>query len=237
MFSKKDKLGFTAFILISSAMFTSCGASRFETAPAPGLDPQPIYNGNPGTGGNGGGGTISSGPPAPNTNFQVTGFGGTQPNQQIPQNGSTLPTDSILRVRVHSGPGGPLAIPQYSNFQATYYCASYTVTALQQDVNGNLVQMGAPKTTQLLSVNGGSTACYGAPTEQILDFSDRLYSGHGNIAIQVAAAAYDYYCVLYSQLSYIMPGGVYLYCPQHSVYKNHTVTGSVDIQTNGYSLN
>jgi hypothetical protein len=153
--------------------------------------------------------------------FSLTGEGGSKPTYTTPP----IQTDSILRVRLTAGPAGQLSASgvSYSNFSSTYNCISYTVGAVGQSANTSSLNVGASY----------SQLCPGAQSSQVLDFSGRLSAGHNAVQISVTSARYDFYCEL------LMKGWVYgtysMFCPLHTVYKNHTVTGSLSIQVNGTS--
>ncbi len=158
--------------------------------------------------------------------FSVTGANGTAPTYTT----GAINTDNILVVRINAGPAGQLSVPGfYSNFTANYNCVSYNVT-----VGGRTV------TTQTLAPQGSNSSytasnqCPGAPSSQVINFSDRLSPGHGNMFVQVSNARYDFYCELYFQG--MLSGQYNMYCPLRTVYQTHTVTGSLDIQVNGTSL-
>jgi len=131
---------------------------------------------------------------------------------------------------VIAGAAGAVSIPagtpgyggSYSNYQATYGCVRYTI-----EVGGKSV------TTNTLAVDGQNDLCPNAPTSQIIDFSDRAV-GVTSTSVKVTAVRYDYYCrLLY--MGYIYSGYYNTYCGSslYSVYRNHTVTGTLEIQTNG----
>jgi hypothetical protein len=158
------------------------------------------------------------------TSFTLTGSGGTSPTYSF-----TVNTDNILKVQVT--PGAATNVIPGSNFSATYECVSFNVTALGQTLS-----------TGTLSVSGGNSICPGAPTSKTLDFSSRLTSGHQAVTVTIQATGYDFYCqgcLTYPWLYNAYPYGYYscsMYCPLHTVYKNHGVTGSMSIQINGTSL-
>lgn len=157
--------------------------------------------------------------------FTVTGSGGTNPTYSV-----TVDTDNLLQVQITAG-AATNVIPG-SNFSANYGCVTYNVTALGQTV-----------TTNTLGVNGGNSICPNAPSSQTIDFSSRLTPGHGAVAITVSASGYDFYCqgclmdpALYDAYPY-GPYSCSMYCPLHTVFKNHGVTGTISVQVNGTSLN
>lgn len=229
------KYGFTAFIALSAILLTSCGGTSYkEPSSASSTQSQSSYtSGGTTSSGNTTGTTGSTGStgtsgsdqyPAITTSFTLTGSNGTTPNYSF-----TVATDNLLRVKVTAG-AATNVIPG-SNFSATYSCVSYNVTALGQTLS-----------TGTLSVNGGNSICPNAPTNKTLDFSSRLTSGHQSVTVTIQATGYDFYCqscLTYPWLFNAYPYGYYscnMYCPLHTVYQNHGVTGSMDIQVNGTSL-
>jgi len=220
-----------ALTALTATLLTSCGASpRVETASNTAQN-QASYTGGTNSSGGTPGATGSTGSPGSTdqyppitTSFTVTGSSGSNPSYS-----TTVSTDNLLKVRVNAG-AATNVIPG-SNFSATYGCVSYNVTALGQTLS-----------TGTLAVNGGNAICPNAPTNKILDFSSRLTSGHQSVTITVQATGYDFYCqscVSYPWLFNAYPYGYYscnMYCPLHTVYQNHGVTGSMDIQINGTSL-
>ena len=155
--------------------------------------------------------------PALSYSFSLDGTGGNVTSYQTP----TFNTDTILKVRITGGPAGPITVPN-SNFSMNYYCVGYTVTVLGQTV-----------ATKPLAVNGGNPSLC-PDTQQVIDFSSRLIPGHGPVSISVTAPRYDYYCELY--WNGMISGTPQMYCPLHTVYKTHTVTGQLDVQVNGTTL-
>ncbi|OFZ80689.1 MAG: hypothetical protein A2583_10500 [Bdellovibrionales bacterium RIFOXYD1_FULL_53_11] len=150
--------------------------------------------------------------PALTFSYEVTGASGVDPVDSF---GNIL-TDNILKVKVVAGTAGQIRLSDgtYSNWSAAYQCVQYKISALGQTV-----------TTQVLAVDGGNSyICPGAPSEQTIDFSSRLTSGHGAVTVTVQAYRYDS-CLNYG---YNFGG-----CAMHTVYYTHTVTGTLDIQTNG----
>ncbi len=217
--------GFAAF---AALLLTSCGATTYKESASDSTQAQATYSSGTSTTGGSTGATGSTGSsdqyPAITTSFTLTGSGGTTPTYSF-----TVATDNLLKVRVNAG-AATNVIPG-SNFSATYECVSYNVTA-----------MGQTLSTGTLSVSGGNSICPSAPTSKTLDFSSRLTSGHQSVAITVQATGYDFYCqscLTYPWLFNAYPYGYYscsMYCPLKTIYKNHGVTGSMDIQVNGTSL-
>jgi hypothetical protein len=228
----KPKLSLPVLLLAAVASLSSCGREAFRPGnvgqlpaplpPGPGV-PYPIPSGYPTPNP-----TITSVPTDPpiTYTFSITGSGGVTPTFTTP----SVDTDSVLKIRVRSGIAGPISVPG-SNFTANYGCITYNVTVL-----GRTVQVGP------LAVNGGSVACQGASDNQVINFSDRLSPGHNVVTVQVSNPKYDFYyigCISYPWLYNAYPYGNYscnLYYPLYNVYKNHTVTGSLDIQVNGTTL-
>lgn len=235
LFKSYGKHGFTAFAALSAMLLTSCGGTSYKEPSSGSTQAQSSYNsggstssgtttGTGTTGSTGSTGSSTNAYPAITTSFSLTGSGGTAPTYSF-----TVSTDNLLRVRVNAG-ASTNVIPG-SNFSATYECVTYNVTA-----------MGQTLSTGTLSVSGGNAICPNAPTSKTLDFSSRLTSGHQSVTITVQATGYDFYCqscLTYPWLFNAYPYGYYscnMYCPLHTIYKNHGVTGSMDIQVNGTSL-
>jgi hypothetical protein len=220
-------------IALLATSLVACGGSSYRSTRQGSSD----LGGSGGGGSTGGttapGGTSTDTPdegfmPSYSFAFNLTGTGGTQPTWTSGE----INTDNILKIRINPGAAGNLSLPSgsavpYSNFSATYGCVSYQIT-----VNGRSVR------TVTLSVNGTGTSwmCPQAPDSQVIDFSDRG-PFFGPVKVQVTQARYDYYCQLLV-MGYINPyySGTYCSAQGYPVYKNHTVTGSIDVQVNGSSL-
>jgi hypothetical protein len=228
--------------LASLMLLSACGGQAYRTGEASGTS----SGGTSVSGGSSFGGGSSSGSgssnssgsgtttppaeesflPARSESFTVTGSGGTSPTFTA----SNVRTDSLLKVKVIAGAAGPVSIPSgtpgyggsYSNYQASYGCVRYTI-----EVAGRSV------TTNTLAVEGQNSLCPDAPTSQIIDFSDRAV-GVTNTSVKVTAVRYDYYCQLV-YMGYISPYYYNTYCGSslYSVYRTHSVTGTLEIQTNG----
>ncbi|MGK5088866.1 hypothetical protein WDW86_15010 [Bdellovibrionota bacterium FG-2] len=164
--------------------------------------------------------------PSATYSFTLTGAGGTHPTENLPP----VVTDNILKVKVIAGSAGPISIAggstQYSGYTATYACVSFKVTVLGKSVQSDM-----------LSVNGGSQVCPNAPTEQVIDFSDRLGAGHNNsVSITVSSALYDFACEwLIQNPWWPLPstyGGCNVNIPLKPLFKNHVASGSLDVQLN-----
>lgn len=226
-----QKYRFSATVALSAVLLTSCGATSYKETSMNSTQAQSTYTGgNTSTGGTTGntGSTGTTGDtssyPAFTTTFTLTGSSGTSPSYSY-----TVQTDNLLKVKVTAG-AATNVIPG-SNFSATYECVSYNVTA-----------MGQTLSTGTLSVSGGNSICPNAPTSKTLDFSSRLTSGHGDVTVKIVATGYDFYCqscLTYPWMFNAYPYGYYscsMYCPLKTVYQNHGVTGTMDIQVNGTSL-
>lgn len=200
-------------------LVVSCGGSNQEEELVDNIN-QPSFNPPPG----GGGGT----PPIPDPDpfepaytytFEVSGTGGEDPVYETPE----IYTDSILRVKVIAGQSANMTLPGYQAYSFPYGCVQYTVT-----VRGRSVR------TDVLRVEGGdSSDCPNAPTEQIIDFSERVNGGEP-VTVQVDRAKYNLYCRLW-WYGYIY-GYSNLYCPTRTVYRTHYVSGDLAIEVNGTSL-
>ncbi len=158
--------------------------------------------------------------------FTLTGTGGTHPSETLPP----VVTDNMLKVKIIAGAAGPISIAngstQGSGYTATYACVSYKIT-----VGGKSIQ------SEMLSVNGGSQVCPNAPSEQVIDFSDRLGGGHNNsMSITVSGALYDFACEWLIQNPWwplpALYGGCNSNIPLKPIFKNHVVSGSLDVQIN-----
>lgn len=211
----------------------ACGGTPYKEAATAGNIPGTSMGGTPSdntTGSNGGTTSGSSGDtsnflPAYQESFSINGQGGVTPSYS-----TTVNTDDTLKVKITAGSAGNNAVPgMYTNASAPYQCVQYNVTVL-----------GKTAATGRLSVSGNSPLCPGAPSSAVIDFSARLTPGHGPVTITVEATEYDFYCLqCYANPSLYTTYGYYscnMYCPMHSVYKNHTVTGTMAIQVNGTTL-
>jgi hypothetical protein len=231
---RKNKIWTLAMTLASVSTFSACGGYSNYYNPTP----TPTYSNipNPDTGG----GTTTTDPDdgmtALSFSFTVTGAGGTMPSFSTKSGGKIL-TDNMLKVRVNAGAAGQLALTNgYSNFNARYGCVSYRVSLYNYTTGAAI---GGTVTTSLLSINGGSWNCAGAPSAQIINFSSRLYAGHPALAVKVEVDKTDFDCQACYSYPYAYNAQIYgcnLYCPSKTVNKNHTVTGSIDVQVNGTSL-
>lgn len=147
-------------------------------------------------------------------------------------------TDNTLKIKVTAQQAGPISVTGYSNFSATYKCASFLVTL--QIKSGTTWIDNQSIRTKALSVDGQNNqyACPDAAAEQLVDFSGRLTTGHGMVRIKVSAPRYDFYCQLLVN-GYINPYYFNTYCSTslYPMYQNHTAKGAMDIQINGSGLN
>lgn len=167
--------------------------------------------------------------------FVVTGSGGTTPNFDTRNinNGAGIITDSSLRVKITPGQAKNLSISignaKYSNFSAKYNCVSYTVTLIQ---NGSQTKS---VTTKALVPSGSNGSCPASDnaSSQIIDFSSSIGTGQTKVDFLVKADGYDYYCQMWNAgIDWWNPYTYYQYCPLHSVYINHTVSGTLEVETN-----
>lgn len=175
--------------------------------------------------------------------FDVTG--NTGPDSMFITSEEIL-TDTILRVRIESGSAGPLDYPGYDAYSMSYGCAQYRVAILQKKENGEFFE-GQSRTSQPLSVDGADS--YGickdrngrtAATSQVLDFSSSTGS-FGGVKIKVSNVKYDWKCRFWYDFASdwgeyaanITIGNYGTVCPMVPVYRTHTASGSIRIQTNG----
>ena len=214
-----------ALTLVAALLLSACGGESYRQSQRQGSEEQPLPPGdhypNPSIP------PVIPGDPSMSFSFSISGNGGTRPNYTA----TGIYTDSILRVTVRAMPGGALSLPGggYSNYSATYQCVSYEIT-----VGGRTV-----RTSPLAVTPGTSHHCPNAPNSQTIDFSDRLGQNPGAMSVRVANPMYDTYC------SYFEAGMLYpyywtqenynRYCSPglYTVYRNHTVSGSLDITING----
>lgn len=165
--------------------------------------------------------------------FSLNGVNGVVTAYDTRNDSIQIVTDNLLQVRIRAGQAGPLTLPNGNTpFTANYSCVSYLVT-----VNGRSVR------TQPLLANGQpSPYCPDGVPEQTIDFSDRVSPGSGTLYVRVTEPRYDFYCQLwiacqpfpyYAGCAGFGPNYQNLYCPTRVVYQTHTVTGDLDILTNG----
>ncbi len=178
--------------------------------------------------------TTTSNNPTVTASFSMTGVGGTQPSWSS-QGHVTISTDNVLKITIRAGQAGALSLSNGSQnvFTANYSCVSYLVT-----VNGRSV-----RTAPLLANGVASSYCPNGVESQTIDFSDRLSAGGDAPVVTVSAPSYDFYCQIWygcqtypnmylSQCQGFSYNYYNSYCPTRSVYKTHTVTGDMDIETN-----
>jgi len=207
----ENKLNFVwiAALLIITFMLSACGMTNSNSTNDPLVDDN-------------NGGTIlppitfpddGQGDPL-DFSFSVSGSQGEDPEEVF-----TVNTDSVLRLRVTSGPAQAIDLPGVS-FTARYGCVQYAIT-----VNGRTAD------TVILSVEGEDNQhCPDAPTSVLMDFSDRL-GGPDAPTITVSDARYDFYCRLWFRG--VIGGGYNLYCPIRAAFKNHILSGTLKVQVNG----
>jgi hypothetical protein len=159
-----------------------------------------------------------------------------------------MPTDNLLQVLIQADTAGQVVLPDgtYSNFQAIYDCAAYTVEVL---VDG--VVRDSRRTVPLNVVGSGGCKDYDGKANgydwQIMDFSALMTPGHSNyIQIRIKNDEYDFYCKNWRACQGLTPGST-LYtqnlcngypatvkpyvCPMKSIYQNHTVRSKLQVQT------
>jgi len=215
----KRSLGSVALLALAG-LSIGCGRTTYETPDVDG-DTQPsIPNPYP---------TVTPSPtpsPTPSTgippishSFEITGSGTAS---------FTVDTDNVLKVRIKPDTAG---LVSGSGFTAVYSCIKYTVTVIGKSVP-----------TEVLQVGGGGLNCPTAKTEQIINFSDRLGTGHNSVTITVSAVKTDFKynnCLQSPWLYSAYPYGYYscdLYKPLTNLYTTHVATGVIDIQVNGTDL-
>ncbi len=221
--------------LIVSYVTSGCGGDSYRDT-GTGVPTGTTVAGAPAPANPGTGGQVIVGPGAETTNLQttdsvvptitadftVTGAGGSKPTAEM----NDIHTNSLLKIKVISGPStnnsvsyGALA-GTYTNFSASYTCIMYKIEGL-----------GSPYQTPFLALNGSSMNCPGAPSSVVVDMSSRLTAGHGAVNLTISAIKYDNACdgnpLCWSNGYY---GGTLI---GRSVYINHSVTGYLEIQTNG----
>ena len=212
--------------LLSSAFFmAACGAQpQRQVTGATGAG---ITSSDP-VGGGGTTPTDTSGNTNPPLAFSFSLNGRDTSGTVIPAwKSAAISTDNLLKIKITPGAAGGLNVPG-SGYVANYGCISYDVKVLDQMI-----------TTSTLAVNGGSSACPGAPTSQILDFTSRLTPGHGALQVQVSNPRYDFYCVSCYTFPWFFNAyqyGCNMYCPLRPLYKNHTAAGSIKVQVDGTYL-
>lgn len=231
-------LGSLALVLAPMLALTACGSkAQREATTAQGG----IGNGNVGTHtststgtGTGTGTTTGFEPTRSYTvDLNVRTGTGTQTNilvtEQIIED---VPTDDVLKIKVIPGPAGTLNLPG-KPYSASYQCASYQITVLGRTV-----------TTQVLSLNGYclDTAGYynpyyvQAPKEQVITFSESLTPGHGPIDIKISNPRYSFKCEACLATFWANPtwwaGGCANYCKVAPVYDTHTMSATIEIETN-----
>lgn len=237
--------------VLMSALGSACGGTPYmESGDRPGNEP-----GNIGGGNNTGNSPLNPGfEPSYSFSFSdLTGQNGSKPTYLT----QTVQTDSLLRVKITAGQGGPVTTPGYEEYNMNYGCIRYKIDLISI-VGGQQYKNGESKVTKVLSVPGADNSlCPDAPSNETFDFSSRLGSQSG-IKIRVSEARYDLYCQIwwrhyheyYQAALYSYPmyahqwatsyandnaGMYYSACSADLklVNKLHTVSGSIDIQVNG----
>jgi len=174
--------------------------------------------------------------------FTVNGPGGATPTFTTGSAPALISTDNLLQVEVDAGTAAEASIPG-SSFTANYDCVSYIVSVYDQ--NGNVLQSQA---TGTLSANGANSSgiCPSAQNSVTLNFNGVVSNGtHGGVSIGVTASQYDFYCQLWWTDNYLseetgqispFAADYNIMCPLKGVLPQHTVTGTLKVQTNGSDL-
>jgi hypothetical protein len=210
--------------LAAIALLTGCGGTPYQssttTTTSTGSTSTTTSTGTSTTTSSDGSTTTTDTAPDISTSFSLNGPGGTTTSYS-----TTVNTDNTLNVEIIAGGAGQMSLSGYSNYEATYGCISYEVSAL-----------GTTQQTGTLAVSSNydvSFNCYGAPTSTVLDFSSSLSPGHGDITVTVTPVGYDFYCQYCEDYPSLFGYACSGYCPLHSIYKSHTVTGTMVIQVDG----
>jgi hypothetical protein len=219
------KITVTVFASLAAiALLTGCGGTPYQdtstsTTTSAGSTTSTTTSTTTSSSSDGSDSTTDTAPDISST-FSLNGPGGTTTSYS-----TTVNTDNTLKVEIIAGGAGQMSLSGYSNYEATYGCISYEVTAL-----GTTQQTGtlAVSTNYDVSFN-----CYGSPTSTVLDFSSSLSPGHGDISVTVQPVGYDFYCQYCEDYPSLFGYACSGYCPLHSIYKSHTVTGTMVIEVDG----
>ncbi len=201
-------------LLCGALLLSGCGGDAFHENQAPNSPSQPAPNPPANSPSDG----SDTGIPPVTKNIRLTGDGGTQSKQSFP-----VITDNILILKITAQAAShidvPGTFPGFSNFNGSYSCASFKITV-----------GGDTRTTQILHAQGTdqSASCSGAPSSQILDFSESLGRGRTSVQIEVSDARYDYWCKMYGMYAYSN-----IFCPLRTVYLTHTILADMEVQVNG----
>ncbi len=176
----------------------------------------------------------TSNSPTTTASFSMQGVNSAQPSWSS-QGHLSISTDNLLKITIRAGQAGALTLSNGTQnvFTANYSCVSYLVT-----VNGRSV-----RTKPLLANGVASSYCSNGVESQTIDFSDRLTAGGDAPVVTISDPRYDFYCQIWygcqtypnmylSQCSGFSYNYYNTYCPNKAVFKNHTVTGDLDIYTN-----
>ena len=127
-------------------------------------------------------------------------------------------TSRKLRVKVEALAAPNFTLNGYTNWVAAYGCMRVTVT-----VNGST------RSTKILKVAGlTGPECTGAPSSDIIDFSD-ITTGNGPVTVTFSNAEYDN-CRYYNTLQYG--------CGMKAVWQNHQEALNATVETdNTYMSN
>lgn len=191
-------------LLLGSLIISGCGGKSSR------LSTTPITTGNipSGSSGDAGGSVGQAATPYP---FSVLGHGDWVSDE--------IRTDNLLKIRIVPGPAGV-----NNNFTANYGCLQVTVR-----IDG----MASGAITKIMSVNGGSQSCPGAPAEDSVDLSGFLTVGHGPVKVAVDTVLTDFYCLDCSFNPARYGYNCRYYCPVRNQFDTHVATGTLFIQTNG----
>lgn len=204
---------------------------------------------------------FSDASPAESHSFTLTGSGGNTPSYTV----SDVVTDNLLKVRIVPGAAGNLSATDgsYSNFTANYTCVSfkvtvggYSTTTPALSVNGadcSWANESNPTLAERARTSGDRKIL--SPTSWTIDLSSRVT--RGSTSITVSEARYDFYCQQYAYCmrnayynpylgryqstvrgcdSYLIGTGYSTFCPLRTAYRTHTLTGTIEVQTNGTRL-
>lgn len=242
---------FTLLALGLLAFSASCSDDSTDVIP-PYLNNPPTGGGggtDNGGGGDNGGGTDNGGGDdsgfIPNLSYSFT-VKGNSGAAAVWHSGAIPGVDNILKVRVKAKSGGAVSVPGYENYSINAGCFQYEI-GVKDATNSNASPVTV--TTGILKANGASWgSCTSSAqqmgkttaTEFVYDFSGTIANQSGKFEIVVQDARYDFYCQLYPSTWVLDPmqgwyntlGSIYQNCVVRNVYSNHSVKGTVEVQTN-----
>ena len=220
--------------LILTLALSACGSSakqQVAATPAGSVSGSGSGSGGSGSGSStSGGSTSSSTSGSSSSNDQTISFsfdilGDRGGSVSHTWDSPTIDTDSKLIVKISANPASYAV--NGTGFVGQYGCARFNVKVLNQMI-----------TTKPLAVNGGSPFCKdssgnAAPTYDTLNFSSRMTAGHAAPVVEISNAAYDFDCLgcmYYAPQAYnAYLYGCSYYCPMRPAFKNHTVSGTIDV--------